>query len=85
VPADQRDWRSDDWIRAATTAPPDRYAFWKNAAKVCMVPADLREAMLDVAGQETTTADKVTLRLNAVVTYRVSVSAMFSQLPCLGV
>ena len=27
--------------------------------------------MLDVAGQEIMTADKVTLRMNAVVTYRV--------------
>ena len=32
---------------------------------------DLREAMLDVAGQDIMTADKVTLRMNAVVTYRV--------------
>ena len=32
---------------------------------------DLRETMLDIGGQEIMTADKVTLRLNAVVTYRV--------------
>ena len=32
---------------------------------------DLREAVLDVAGQELMTADKVTLRMNAVVTFRV--------------
>jgi len=36
------------------------------------VPVDLRETMLDIAGQEIMTADKVTLRLNAVVTYRVA-------------
>jgi regulator of protease activity HflC (stomatin/prohibitin superfamily) len=54
------------------TLPPGRYAFWKNVAKVAMVPVDLRETMLDVAGQEIMTADKVTLRMNAVVTYRVA-------------
>ncbi|MGE0607841.1 MAG: slipin family protein [Pirellulales bacterium] len=54
------------------TLPPGRYAFWKNMAQIKLVPVDLREAMLDVGGQEIMTADKVTLRLNAVVTYRVS-------------
>ena len=33
---------------------------------------DLREATLDVPGQEIMSADKVTLRLNAVATYRVT-------------
>src|SRR5215469_14174179 len=56
----------------AETLPPGRHVFWKNAAKVTLVPVDLREAMHDVAGQEIMTADKVTLRLNAVVTYRVT-------------
>jgi regulator of protease activity HflC (stomatin/prohibitin superfamily) len=54
------------------TLPPGRHAFWKNVAKVTLVPVDMREAMYDVAGQEIMTADKVTLRLNAVVTYRVA-------------
>ncbi len=54
------------------TLAPGRYAFWKNVAKVTLVPVDMRETMLDVAGQEIMTADKVTLRLNAVVTYRVA-------------
>jgi regulator of protease activity HflC (stomatin/prohibitin superfamily) len=53
------------------TLPPGRYAFWKNVAKVALVPVDMRETMLDVAGQEIMTADKVTLRMNAVITYRV--------------
>jgi regulator of protease activity HflC (stomatin/prohibitin superfamily) len=56
----------------AETLPPGRYAFWRNVAKVCLVPVDLRELMLDVSGQEIMTADKVTLRLNAVVAYRVA-------------
>src|SRR6516164_2607726 len=51
---------------------PGRYAFWKNVAKVTLVPVDMRETMLDVAGQEIMTADKVTLRLNAVITYWVA-------------
>ena len=54
------------------TLPPGQYAFWKNMAKVKLVPVDLRETMLDIGGQEIMTADKVTLRLNAVVTYRVA-------------
>ena len=36
-----------------------------------MVEIDLREMMVDVGGQDIMTADKVTLRLNAVVTYRI--------------
>jgi len=54
------------------TLPPGKYAFWKNMAKVMLVPVDLRETMLDIGGQEIMTADRVTLRLNAVATYRVA-------------
>ena len=36
-----------------------------------VVEVDLREQTIDVAGQEIMTADKVTLRMNAVVTYRI--------------
>jgi regulator of protease activity HflC (stomatin/prohibitin superfamily) len=50
---------------------PGRYAYWKNVAKVNAVRIDMRETMIDVGGQEIMTADKVTLRLNALVTYRV--------------
>jgi regulator of protease activity HflC (stomatin/prohibitin superfamily) len=53
------------------TLPPGRYAFWKNLAQVKFAQEDMREAMFDVAGQDIMTADKVTLRMNAVVTYRV--------------
>ena len=58
--------------RYVETLPPGKYAFWKNVAKVTLVPVDLRETMLDIGGQEIMTADKVTLRLNAVATYRVA-------------
>ena len=54
------------------TLPAGRYVFWKNIADVKVVPVDTRALMLDVAGQEIMTADKVTLRLNALVTYRVT-------------
>ena len=53
------------------TLAAGRYAFWKDAAKVSVVRVDMRETMVDIGGQEIMTADKVTLRLNALVTYRV--------------
>jgi regulator of protease activity HflC (stomatin/prohibitin superfamily) len=58
--------------RYADTLPPGLYAFWKGVADARVVEVDLREAALDVGGQEVMTADKVTLRLNALVTYRVA-------------
>ncbi|HWE38972.1 MAG TPA: slipin family protein [Isosphaeraceae bacterium] len=57
--------------RYADTLAPGRYAFWKGVADARVVEVDLREASLDVGGQEIMTADRVTLRLNVVVTYRV--------------
>ena len=54
------------------TLQAGRYAFWKNIERVKVLQVSLRELTLDVAGQEIMTADKVTLRLNAVVTYRVA-------------
>lgn len=47
------------------------YAFWKGQSEAKVVEIDLRETMVDVGGQEIMTADKVTLRLNAVVTYKI--------------
>ena len=58
--------------RYADTLDPGPWAFWKGAADVRVVEVDLREATLDVPGQEIMSADKVTLRLNAVATYRVA-------------
>jgi regulator of protease activity HflC (stomatin/prohibitin superfamily) len=63
------------WFRDGSlvdTLPAGRYAFWKNVAEVKVVPLDTRELILDVAGQEIMTADKVTLRLNALVTYKIA-------------
>lgn len=53
------------------TLRPGRYAFWKDVARVIVQRVDMRETMVDVGGQEIMTADKVTLRLNALLTYRV--------------
>lgn len=51
--------------------PAGRHAFWRNLSEVKVCAVDTREQILDVAGQEIMTADKVTLRLNALVTFRV--------------
>ena len=53
------------------TLTPGHYLFWKEVARVKVFHVDLRERTMDVAGQEIMTADKVTLRLNALVCYRV--------------
>ena len=57
--------------RYVETLAPGEYAFWKGPADARVVEVDLRETMVDVGGQEIMTADKVTLRLNAVVTYKI--------------
>jgi regulator of protease activity HflC (stomatin/prohibitin superfamily) len=58
--------------RHEATLGPGAHAFWKGVAKARILDVDLREQVVDVAGQEIMTADKVTLRLNAVVTYKVA-------------
>jgi hypothetical protein len=58
--------------RLTDTLPAGVHAFWNGEGQVKVVAVDLREQAADVAGQEIMTADKVTLRLNAVVTYRVA-------------
>ncbi len=54
------------------TLAPGTYALWKDVGRLRVLRVDLREQVLDVAGQDIMTADKVTLRLNAVVTYKVA-------------
>jgi regulator of protease activity HflC (stomatin/prohibitin superfamily) len=56
----------------AGTLKAGTHAFWKGVAKIKIHNVDLREQVCDVSGQEIMTADKVTLRLNAVATYRVT-------------
>lgn len=57
--------------RYIDTCKPGQYLFWKDVGKIKFFHVDMREAIVDISGQEIMTADKVTLRINAVVTYRV--------------
>ena len=57
--------------RHEATLAPGAYALWKGVARARVLPVDLREQVVDVSGQEIMTADKVTLRMNAVVTFKV--------------
>ena len=57
--------------RYVESLAPGEYAFWKGTADAKVLEVDLRETIVDVGGQEIMTSDKVTLRLNAVVTYKV--------------
>ena len=51
---------------------PGLYAFWKDVADTRVVSLDMRESQVDVSGQEIMTADKVTLRMNAIITYVIN-------------
>jgi len=55
------------------TLGPGVHAYWQveDSAKVTWHSIDLREKSAEVSGQEIMTADKVTLRMNLIVTYRV--------------
>ena len=60
-----------DGVHQATLGP-GTYAFWKGTGKLRIEDVDLKELTLDISGQEIMTADKVTLRLNALVSYKVT-------------
>jgi len=57
--------------RFVDTLGPGLYAFWLGQSQALIAEYDLRETMVDISGQDIMTADKVTLRINAVVTYKV--------------
>ena len=48
------------------------FVYWRGTGRVVWKSVDLREQVADVAGQEIMTADKVTLRVNLLVTYQVT-------------
>ena len=48
------------------------HVFWKGTGKVTWKTVDRREQVADVAGQEIMTSDKVSLRVNLLVTYVVA-------------
>ncbi len=56
----------------ARILPPGQYSFWNKSGKVKLYPIDTRETVLDIGGQEIMTSDKVSLRLNALMTYQVT-------------
>jgi regulator of protease activity HflC (stomatin/prohibitin superfamily) len=63
------------WFRDGAyeaTLAPGTYAFWKGVGTLKVEEVDLRELVIDISGQEIMTADKVTLRLNALVAYRIA-------------
>lgn len=51
---------------------PGRYCFWKGKVNVTAELEDMRERQLDINGQEILTADKVGLRINFVIVYKVT-------------
>ena len=57
--------------RYIETLEPGLYAFWKGQAPALIVEVDTRETSIDISGQEMMTADKVTLRINAIVAFAV--------------
>jgi regulator of protease activity HflC (stomatin/prohibitin superfamily) len=58
--------------RHEVTLGPGTHALWKGEGRGQVMAVDVREQVHDVSGQEIMTADKVTLRLNAAVTFRVA-------------
>ena len=51
--------------------PAGKQVFWKNMAKIKVVLIEQREQVMDISGQELMTQDKVTLRMNGQLTYRI--------------
>lgn len=58
--------------RHQETLEPGVYALWQGLGHATVLHVDRRERALDVAGQEIMTGDKVTLRLNAQVRFRIA-------------
>ena len=58
--------------RYVETLPAGRYAFWENAGDYHLQTVGLTNRELEINGQEIITADKVTLRINAVIVWRVT-------------
>lgn len=48
-----------------------KHIFWKGAGQITWKAVDRREQLADVAGQDIMTADKVTVRVNLLVSYQV--------------
>ncbi len=70
VPAEHRGLLQRDG-RLVDVLEPGRYVFWRRADRLQLELVDLREQLCDISGQDIMTRDKVTLRVNLLVTYRV--------------
>ena len=57
--------------------PPGMHAAWSVAREVRFVVVDVRERIVAITGQEVMTKDRVSLRVNASVTYRVDDPRVF--------
>jgi len=55
---------------------PGRYAFWRAGKVLSVVSVDERPQQLEINGQEILTKDRVSLRVNAALTYRISDSVV---------
>ncbi|MFW2368230.1 MAG: slipin family protein [Desulforhopalus sp.] len=55
---------------------PGCHSFWQRTGKVKLLKIDIRECTLDIAGQEIISHDKVSIRLNGLVTYKVTEPVM---------
>lgn len=58
--------------RLAERLGEGRHVFWRGGANVKLRSVEGREQVIDVAGQEIMTNDKVTLRVNLVVAYTIT-------------
>ncbi len=56
---------------------PGFYAFWKDFATLKFVKVGLKEKVMDLSGQEIISADKVSLRLNAVLSFKIKDPLLF--------
>ncbi len=54
------------------TLAPGRHVWWKSAGKLLVSSIDQREIAAEISGQEILTKDRVSLRLNLSVAYRVT-------------
>ena len=52
--------------------PAGKQVFWKDMAVIKIVLIEQREQVMDISGQELMTQDKVTLRMNGQLTYRIT-------------
>jgi regulator of protease activity HflC (stomatin/prohibitin superfamily) len=58
--------------RLVGTHQEGKHAFWSAAGEVEWLRVDTSEQLIDVSGQEIITSDKVSLRVNLLVTYQVA-------------